>query len=81
MMGELWTFSICSGSGASCITIVGDQLDGTSKYSSSKSRLSIDIDEDDEISSQSSILIGFFRSMEALIFSNLDFCLLASLSI
>ena len=80
IMGKLWNSSICSGSGASCITIVGDRLDGTSKSSSSESRFYIDIDED-ELSSQSSILIGFLCSMAALIFSNLNFCLSASLSI
>ena len=43
------------------MTIVGDQLDGPSE-----SRLYIGIDEDDESSSQSSILIRFLRSMAAL---------------
>ena len=69
MMGELWNSCICMGSGGSCKTIVEDQLDGTSESSSSESRMDINIDEDDGPSSQSSILIGFLRSMEALFFS------------
>jgi hypothetical protein len=81
MMGKLWIFSKCIRSGASCITIVGDWLDGPSEYSPFESKLYIDLNEDYESSSQASILMGFFFSKETLIFSNLDFFLSISLLI
>ena len=72
MIGELWTSCIWIRSGTSCKKIVGDQFDRNYEYSPLKSRLYIDIDEDDEPSLQSSALGSIFCSMESLFFSILD---------
>ena len=73
MMGELWTYSRCIGSGASCAIIVGDQWHGTFGSSQSESRLYMDNDEDDDYFSSSSIHIISLSSIAALLFSTLDF--------
>ena len=80
MTGELWTSFKCIASGAPCRIKVGDRWDGTLEYSLFELRLYMHIDEYDVYSPSSSILIIFFRSIVALLFSTLAFWIFASWS-